>query len=105
MIADSTLPYNERVLLSDFDYELPEDRIAQVPLTDRAASRMLVIDRASGSWEDRRFRDFAGLPAKRRSPGSQQFARDSRRDCSGVERESMRRHRRATSAGLSKSCC
>ena len=60
MIADSTLPYNERVLLSDFDYELPEDRIAQVPLTDRAASRMLVIDRASGSWEDRRFRD---LPA------------------------------------------
>ena len=60
MIADSTLPYNERVLLSDFDYELPEDRIAQTPPTDRAASRMLVIDRASGRWEDRHFRD---LPA------------------------------------------
>ena len=52
--------YNERVLLSEFDYDLPEDRIAQTPLTDRAASRMLVVDRASGRLQDRHFRD---LPA------------------------------------------
>jgi S-adenosylmethionine:tRNA ribosyltransferase-isomerase len=48
------------VLLSDFDYELPEELIAQEPLDDRAASRMLVVDRHSGTWEDRMFRDFPG---------------------------------------------
>jgi S-adenosylmethionine:tRNA ribosyltransferase-isomerase len=46
------------VLLSDFDYTLPEDLIAQAPLSDRAASRMLVVDRRSGALEDRTFRDF-----------------------------------------------
>jgi len=44
--------------LSEFDYELPPELIAQQPLEDRAASRMLVLDRARGSWEDRRFTDF-----------------------------------------------
>jgi S-adenosylmethionine:tRNA ribosyltransferase-isomerase len=46
------------VLLSDFDYGLPEELIAQAPLADRAASRMLVIDRRTGTWEDRTFRDL-----------------------------------------------
>ena len=46
------------MLLSDFDYPLPEELIAQEPRADRAASRMLVVDRASGAWEDRAFRDF-----------------------------------------------
>ena len=46
--------------LSDFDYHLPEELIAQAPLEDRAGARMLVVDRAAGRWEDRRFRD---LPA------------------------------------------
>ncbi len=44
--------------LGDFDYRLPEELIAQQPLEDRAASRMLVIYRESGRWEDRRFREF-----------------------------------------------
>jgi S-adenosylmethionine:tRNA ribosyltransferase-isomerase len=44
--------------LSDFDYHLPEDRIAQQPLEDRAASRMLVLYREEKRWEDRMFRDF-----------------------------------------------
>lgn len=48
------------MLLSDFDYNLPEELIAQAPLADRAASRMLVVDRRSGAWEDRTFRDFPG---------------------------------------------
>jgi S-adenosylmethionine:tRNA ribosyltransferase-isomerase len=47
-----------RVLLSEFDYQLPEDLIAQEPLADRSASRMLVVNRARGTWEDRAFRDF-----------------------------------------------
>ena len=46
------------MLVSDFDYDLPEQRIAQTPLADRSASRMLVVDRASGTWQDRGFRDF-----------------------------------------------
>lgn len=44
--------------VSDFDYDLPEELIAQHPLPQRDASRMLVLDRASGTWEDRMFRDF-----------------------------------------------
>src|SRR5579862_9870936 len=44
--------------LSEFDYHLPEERIAQAPLADRAASRMLVLYRKEGRWEDRSFRDL-----------------------------------------------
>lgn len=44
--------------LSDFDYHLPEDRIAQHPLEDRGASRMLVLYRESGRWEDIMFREL-----------------------------------------------
>jgi S-adenosylmethionine:tRNA ribosyltransferase-isomerase len=44
--------------LAAFDYHLPEELIAQEPLADRAASRMLVLDRAAGRWEDRQFRDL-----------------------------------------------
>lgn len=46
------------MLLHEFDYQLPEDLIAQEPLADRAASRMLVLDRQTGTWQDRAFRDF-----------------------------------------------
>lgn len=44
--------------LGEFHYDLPEDRIAQHPLEDRAASRMLVVHRREGRWEDRAFRDL-----------------------------------------------
>lgn len=44
--------------LADFDFELPEARIAQEALADRAASRMLVVHRREGRWEDRVFRDL-----------------------------------------------
>jgi S-adenosylmethionine:tRNA ribosyltransferase-isomerase len=46
------------LLLADFDYSLPDDLIAQQPLADRAASRMLVLDRQTATWQDRMFRDF-----------------------------------------------
>jgi S-adenosylmethionine:tRNA ribosyltransferase-isomerase len=47
------------VLVSDFDYTLPEGLIAQEPPADRGASRLLVVERASGQFFDR---SFAELP-------------------------------------------
>jgi S-adenosylmethionine:tRNA ribosyltransferase-isomerase len=51
----------EAVLVSDFDFHLPEERIAQKPLTDRAGSRMLTLDRSTGVFQDCMFRDFPSL--------------------------------------------
>jgi S-adenosylmethionine:tRNA ribosyltransferase-isomerase len=53
--------YNARVLVSEFDYHLPDELIAQEPLADRAASRMLRLDRRSGEIHDASFRDFPEL--------------------------------------------
>lgn len=44
--------------LNDFDYELPDELIAQEPPEDRSGARMLVVDRSSQRWEDRTFREF-----------------------------------------------
>lgn len=44
--------------VSDFDYELPEDLIAQQPVEPRDAARLLVVDRETGRLEHRRFRDL-----------------------------------------------
>jgi S-adenosylmethionine:tRNA ribosyltransferase-isomerase len=49
------------VLVSDFHFHLPEDLIAQVPLADRSASRLLHLDRATAHLADRGFRDFPAL--------------------------------------------
>jgi S-adenosylmethionine:tRNA ribosyltransferase-isomerase len=49
------------VLVSEFDYHLPEELIAQEPLADRAASRLLHLHAKSGRLEDRKFRDFPEL--------------------------------------------
>lgn len=46
------------MLTADFDYHLPEELIASEPLADRAASRMLVVDRAQQSITHRSFRDL-----------------------------------------------
>jgi S-adenosylmethionine:tRNA ribosyltransferase-isomerase len=49
------------VLVSEFHYDLPEELIAQEPLPDRAGSRLLHLERSSGSTTDRHFRDFPSL--------------------------------------------
>jgi S-adenosylmethionine:tRNA ribosyltransferase-isomerase len=49
------------MLVSDFHYELPEELIAQRPPEVRGASRMLVLGRASGVFEDRVFGDLPSL--------------------------------------------
>ena len=49
------------MLVSDFRYHLPEELIAQEPLADRAASRMLHLDASNGRFDDRQFREFPEL--------------------------------------------
>ena len=49
------------MLLSDFDYDLPEALIAQAPLAERVASRMLLLDPRQQELSDRRFTDFTDL--------------------------------------------
>ena len=46
---------------SDFNYHLPESLIAQKPLAERAASRLLHLDRVSGAIKDSQFSDFLDL--------------------------------------------
>ena len=49
------------MLVSDFNYQLPPELIAQEPLAERAGSRLLNLHRAAGKMEDRSFRDFPDL--------------------------------------------
>ncbi|MDN6639272.1 MAG: tRNA preQ1(34) S-adenosylmethionine ribosyltransferase-isomerase QueA [Tetragenococcus sp.] len=42
----------------DFDFDLPEELIAQTPLTDRASSRLLVLDSKTGKMQDKHFYDI-----------------------------------------------
>jgi len=44
--------------IADFDYELPADLIAQTPLEQRDASRMLVVEREAEAWIDTGFKEF-----------------------------------------------
>jgi S-adenosylmethionine:tRNA ribosyltransferase-isomerase len=46
------------MLISEFDYHLPEELIAQSPLPKRDASRMLVLDRRNQTWTDSTFHSF-----------------------------------------------
>jgi len=46
---------------SDFHFDLPPELIAQVPLPERSASRLLVADAGAQSLDDRRFTDLAQL--------------------------------------------
>lgn len=49
--------------MADFDYALPQELIAQTPLIDRSASRLLVIDRHGSGLAHRRFTDLPELLA------------------------------------------
>jgi S-adenosylmethionine:tRNA ribosyltransferase-isomerase len=60
--------------LSDFDYILPPELIAQHPAAERAASRLLYLNGVTGQWADRMFRDLPGLIA----PGDVLVMNDTR---------------------------
>src|SRR5699024_10930783 len=42
----------------DFDYDLPEELIAQTPIKNRDQSRLLVLDHETGEYEDKHFYDI-----------------------------------------------
>ena len=44
----------------DFYFDLPEELIAQTPIAQRDASRLLVLDKVSGEWEHKHFFDLPG---------------------------------------------
>jgi S-adenosylmethionine:tRNA ribosyltransferase-isomerase len=46
---------------SDFDFDLPNALIAQAPLAERSASRLLVLDRGAGTRQNRQFRELPGM--------------------------------------------
>lgn len=46
------------MLITDFDFELPAELVAQTPLANRADSRMLVVNRAAANWQDSEFKSF-----------------------------------------------
>ncbi|MDQ3799478.1 MAG: tRNA preQ1(34) S-adenosylmethionine ribosyltransferase-isomerase QueA [Acidobacteriota bacterium] len=52
------------MLITDFDYELPEELIAQEPLERRENSRMLVVRRGENAFADDSFVNFPGLLGK-----------------------------------------
>jgi S-adenosylmethionine:tRNA ribosyltransferase-isomerase len=62
------------MLLDDFDYELPQELIAQLPPAERGASRLLHLDGKTGALADRSFRDIAELAA----PGDVMVMNDTR---------------------------
>jgi hypothetical protein len=49
------------MLLEEFDYTLPPELIAQRPLAERDASRMMLLDRAGRRWDDRAFGEISQL--------------------------------------------
>ena len=44
--------------VKDFDFELPQELIAQDPLEDRSGSKLLILDKDTGKTEHRIFRDI-----------------------------------------------
>lgn len=60
--------------VADFDFDLPQELIAQQPPVERGTSRMLVMDRVTGALRDAMFTEFASLLA----PGDLLVLNDSR---------------------------
>jgi len=61
MAANGGVLSSRAMRVSDFDFELPEALIAQSPLAERSAARLLVVDGAAGGWRDAMVRDLPSL--------------------------------------------
>src|ERR1700739_870862 len=60
--------------VSDFDYDLPDELIAQQPPAERGQSRMMTLDRATGAFRDSLFSELPALL----NPGDLLVLNDSR---------------------------
>lgn len=72
--------------VKDFDYDLPEELIAQDPLEDRSSSRLMVLDKKTGDIEHKIFRDVVDYL----QPGDCLVLNNTkvfRQDCLGSKRE------------------
>lgn len=54
----------DKILKSDYYYDLPEELIAQDPIKDRSSSRLMVLDKNTGEIEHRHFYDIIGYLRK-----------------------------------------
>ena len=61
LLLDAILPQHARVQRHDFAYEIPADRVAQMPLAERSASRLLALDGRSGACTDWKIKDLPDL--------------------------------------------
>ena len=52
---------NQQLLLSDFDYDLPKQLIAQTPLLKRDESKLLVLDKQNKTFIDKKFYDIIDI--------------------------------------------
>ena len=84
------------LLLSDFDYELPEERIAQVPVEPRNSSRLMVLDPVEKTIEHRHFYDLKEYV----EPGDTLIFNDTR-----VMPARLIGHRDQTGGKWKSSCC
>lgn len=50
--------------IEEYNYNLPENLIAQTPIKDRCSSKLLVLDRLSGTYEDKVFKDITSYLKK-----------------------------------------
>ena len=53
----------EHLMLADYDYELPKEKIAMHPLQDRPAAKMLVLDHKSEKMEQKPFDNLRDPPS------------------------------------------
>ena len=62
LTQEAGIPFEEKkpeeMLITDFDYELPEELIAQDPLEDRSSSRLMVLDPDTGNIDHKIFREI-----------------------------------------------
>jgi S-adenosylmethionine:tRNA ribosyltransferase-isomerase len=72
--ASTDKPASPLHQVETYDYDLPPELIAQEPLGDRTAARLLVVDRARGTFEHRHVRDLPALLA----PGDALVLNDTR---------------------------
>ena len=59
--------------VKDFDYDLPEELIAQDPLEDRSSSRLMVLDKKTGEVSHHVFKEIVKYLKTGRLPCAQQY--------------------------------